>query len=217
MISVGRADQSDKRFSINLFSKMSDLAIGSSQIIKAHISGKVIGEVRKGEIFEVANFAKNVFFYCPEVNKECEDVELTSFSPTEPAEYKVILQSVEISGLFELNQNIYMNVGAQKFNPHVVNSIFKVNLVNFVLSLLAFLVIRGGMSNPENKVGYEQRMVFWLSIFLVLKNQPFTSLGIEISENLFFVELAFTTLFHCYLIYFWVTMLYVSIIFLIIQ
>lgn len=192
---------------VNLFSKMSDLAIGSSQLIRAYISGKIVGEVTPHDIFQVTNFHKNVYFYCPEVNRECEQVEVLSFTPKKEADYKLIVTNVEINGLFELNQNIYMNIGGTKFNPSVIQELFKIDIAAFVLAVLTFVLIKRAMGNSENQLGFEQRMVQWLSIMLIIKNQPFTDMSLEISEKLFFVELAATVAFYCLLVYFWIVML----------
>lgn len=195
---------------VSLFSKMSDLAIGSSQLITAYISGKVVGETGKDETFTQTEFSKTAYFFCPDVNKECEEVELFSFSPSKAAEYKLVITSVEIEGLFELNQNLYMNVGASKFNEGVISGILFVNIANFVLALLALLMIRSAVNKVVGYVGYEQGMVFNLAVLLVLKNQPLSSISLEISESLYIVEFILGVLFSCYLIYFWITMLSVS-------
>lgn len=132
---------------------MSDLAIGSSQLIKTYISGKVFGEISSHEKFSVTSFEKDVFFYCPEVNRECEQIEITSFSPTKQADYKLIITNVEIDGLFELNQNVYMNIGASKFEGGVIKILFRVQIVAFLIALCAFLVIRGAMRDPKTRLG----------------------------------------------------------------
>lgn len=215
IVNLGHLSKVDRKIMLTLYSKIDDKYLKETEKLNYHnrhinqaeysisLNGTIyIKKGNKREVFK--NFKSDLSIQCPEEENECSEASVFVFNPEIEGIYYLEYRPIYISSMYKLNGNLFISLGAMKFNPNYIT----LNLINRIINLFFLITLFIFYTNGMNKVSKdlwctEQKYIKTMTILLFFVNEPFTSFNIGLSERYGVANLIFSSAFYSFVLYFW--------------
>lgn len=196
----------DSFLELNKSKKYHEKHVGMNQF-SIVLNGSIYRKNKNSEKFLVQNFHSDISISCSEHQPECLEASVLSFKPDTEGEYFIEYKPLYIPTRFKLNGDLFISIGAMKFNPSYIT----LNLVNKILNLIFLTILFIFYTNGLKKVKKEllcteQKYIKTMAIILFFVNEPFTSFSLEMSEKYGILNLVFSSGFYSFVLYFWLVL-----------